>query len=147
MSSVRSMDDWISDSAAQPRLNAVLVASFGCLALSIATIGVYGVLSYRVNKRRGEIGLRLAMGAQRSDVLRLVMRDGMLVAFMGIAIGLVAAWLAGFVLSALLYDVQARDLATFVGVALALSLVAITACIAPALRASKSDPIVALGQE
>jgi ABC-type antimicrobial peptide transport system permease subunit len=82
------------------------------LALSTAAIGVYGALSYRFTQRKGKIGLRLALGAQRSDVLRLVLRDGMLVAFMGIAIGLVAAWLAGFVLSSLLYDVQARDLAS-----------------------------------
>jgi ABC-type antimicrobial peptide transport system permease subunit len=141
------MNDWISDSSAQPRLNAVLVASFGCLALSIAAIGVYGVSSYRVTQRRGEIRLRLALGGRRFGVLRLVLRDRMLLAFMGIAIGLVAAWLAGFVLSSLLYDVQARDLATFVNVALALSLVALAACIAPVLRASKIDPIVAIRQE
>ena len=144
MSSVRSMDDWLSQSAAQPRLNAVLVTISGCVALLIAAIGVYGVLSYVVNQRTREIGLRMALGAQRSGVLGLVVREGMVVAVAGIAAGLLMAGFASRVLSSLLYDVPARDPATFAGVAIALALVALAACVAPALRASKVDPIVAL---
>jgi len=147
MSSVRSMDEWLSDSAARPRLDAVLVAIFACVALLIAAIGVYGVLSYMVNQRTREIGLRMALGAQRSTVLRLVVREGMLVALAGIAAGLLAAILVSRVLSTLLYGVPARDPATFGVVAIALALVALAACVAPAMRASRVDPIVALRYE
>ena len=144
MSSVRSMDDWVSQSAARPRLNAALVAIFACVALLIAAIGVYGVLSYMVNQRTREIGLRMALGAQRSAVLRLVVKEGMLVALAGIAAGLLAAVLVSRVLATLLFDVPARDPVTFAAVAITLALVALAACAAPALRASKVDPIVAL---
>ena len=147
MFSVRSMDDWLSQSAAQPRLNAVLVTIFGCLALLIAAIGVYGVLSYMVNQRTREIGVRMALGAQRSGVLRLVVREGMVVAVAGIAAGLMVALLVSRVLSSLLYGIPARDPATFAGVAIMLASVALAACIAPALRASRVDPIVALRYE
>jgi putative ABC transport system permease protein len=144
MSSIRSMDDWLSQSAARPRLNAVLVAVFGCLALAIAAIGVYGVLSYLVNQRTREIGLRMALGAPRFRVLTLVIREGMLIALTGIAAGLLVALLASRALATLLYGVPARDPATFGAVAAALALVALVACIAPAWRASRVDPIVAL---
>jgi putative ABC transport system permease protein len=144
MSSIRSMDDWLSQSAARPRLNAVLVAVFGCLALLIAAIGVYGVLSYLVNQRTREIGLRMALGAPRFRVLTLVIREGMLIALTGIAAGLLVALLASRALATLLYGVPARDPATFGAVAAALALVALVACIAPAWRASRVDPIVAL---
>ncbi|HEY7388971.1 MAG TPA: ABC transporter permease [Bryobacteraceae bacterium] len=147
MSSVRSMDDWLSQSAAQPRLNAVLVTIFGGLALVIAAIGVYGVLSYLVNQRTREIGLRMALGAQRSSVLRLVVREGMLVAIAGIVAGVSMALVSSRVLSTLLYDVPPRDPMTFAAVAIALGLVALAACFVPALRASKVDPIVALRYE
>ena len=147
MSSVRSMEDWVSQSAARPRLNAVLVAIFASVALLIAAIGVYGVLSYMVNRRTREIGLRMALGAQRSAVLRLVVKEGMLVALAGIAAGLVAAVLISRVLATLLFGVPARDPATFAAVAITLALVALAACGAPALRASKVDPIVALHYE
>jgi putative ABC transport system permease protein len=138
------MDQWLSASAAQPRLNAVLVAVFACVAMLIAAIGVYGVLSYSVNQRTREIGLRMAMGAPRSSVLRLIVREGMLVALAGIGAGLVGAAAVSRVLASLLYGVPERDPATFAGVAAALAVVALAACAAPAWRASKVDPMVAL---
>jgi putative ABC transport system permease protein len=144
VSTVRSMDQWLSASAAQPRLNAVLVAVFACVAMLIAAIGVYGVLSYSVNQRTREIGLRMAMGAPRSSVLRLIVREGMLVALAGIGAGLVGAAAVSRVLASLLYGVPERDPATFAGVAAALAVVALAACAAPAWRASKVDPMVAL---
>jgi putative ABC transport system permease protein len=147
VSTVRSMDEWLSASAAQPRLNAVLVAIFACVALLIAAIGVYGVLSYSVNQRTREIGLRMAMGAQRGNVLRLVVREGMLVAVAGIGAGLIAAVAISRVLASLLYGVPVRDLRTFAAVAVSLGIVALAACLVPAWRASKVDPIEALRWE
>ena len=88
-SNVRTMEQWVSNDAAQPRLNAALLAAFACVALLIASIGVYGVLSYSVTQRSREIGLRIALGAQKGNVLRMVVREGMLVVLAGISIGLV----------------------------------------------------------
>ena len=101
------MEQWLSASAAQPRLNAVLVAVFACVAMLMAAIGVYGVLSYSVNQRTREIGLRMAMGAPRASVLRLIVREGMLVALAGIVAGLVGALGVSRVLASLLYGVPA----------------------------------------
>jgi putative ABC transport system permease protein len=144
MFNVRSMEEWLSQSAAQPRLNASLVAAFGCLALLIAAIGVHGVLLYLVSQRTREIGLRMALGAQRSQVMRLVLRQGMMVALAGIGIGLLIAFLLSGALASLLYGIAAHDPLTFAAVALILAAVAAGSCIAPALRASKVDPIMAL---
>jgi len=144
MFSVRSMNDWLSRSIAQPRLNAVLVTAFGCLALLMAAIGVYGVLSYLVNQRTREIGLRMALGAQRQRVIGLVIKEGMILALTGIAAGVLSALLVSQVLSSLLYGVAARDASTFAATAITLTLVALAACIAPAVRASRVDPILAL---
>jgi putative ABC transport system permease protein len=125
----------------------VLVAVFACVALLIAAIGVYGVLSYSVTERTREIGLRMAMGAQRGNVLRLVVREGMLVALAGIGVGLAAAMAINRVLASLLYGVPERDPATFAVVAASLAVVALAACASPGFRASKVDPIVALRHE
>ncbi|HEV3332436.1 MAG TPA: ABC transporter permease [Bryobacteraceae bacterium] len=147
VSTVRSMDQWLSLSAAQPRLHSILVAVFACLALLIAAIGVYGVLSYSVEQRSREIGLRMAMGAQRGSVLRLIVAEGMLVAIAGIGAGLAGAFAINRVLASLLYGVAERDPSTFAMAAVALAAVALAACVAPALRASKVDPMVALRHE
>ncbi len=144
VANVRSMNQWLSAEAAQPRLNAWLVAAFACVALALAAIGVYGVLSYSVNQRTREIGLRMAMGAGRASVLRLVVRQGMLVALAGIGAGLVGALGASRVLANLLYGVPQRDPVTFAAVAAALAGVALAACAVPAWRASRVDPMVAL---
>jgi len=140
----RSMDQWLSANAAQPRLNAWLVAIFAAVAMALAAIGVYGVLSYSVNQRTREIGLRMAMGAARSSVLRLIVQEGMLVALVGIAAGLLGAVAVSRVLGSLLFGVPERDPATLAAVAAALALVALAACVAPAWRASRVDPMVAL---
>src|SRR5882672_8601598 len=89
VSTVRTMDQWVSNNAAQPRLNAILLAVFACVALLIAAIGIYGVLAYSVNQRTREIGLRMALGAQQSNVLRLIVGEGMMVGLAGIGAGLI----------------------------------------------------------
>jgi len=147
VSTVRSMEQWMSESAAQPRLDSILVAVFAGLALLIAAIGVYGVLAYSVEQRSREIGLRMAMGAQRASVLRLIVREGMLVAVAGIAAGLAGALAISRVLESLLFGVAERDPATFAVAAVALGVVALAACAAPAWRASRVDPMVALRHE
>jgi putative ABC transport system permease protein len=147
MANVRSMQEWISTSAAQPRLNSVLLEIFSLVALLIAAIGIYGVLSYSVNQRTREIGVRVALGAQRSDVVRLVAREGMTIALAGIGAGLLAAFAISRVIASLLYGIQAHDLFTFAGVAVVLLFVAAIACYLPAIRATRIDPIVALRYE
>jgi len=120
---------------------------FAAVALLIAAIGVYGVLAYSVNQRTREIGLRMALGAQPSGVLWWVAGQGMLVSVAGIALGLVGAYAFNRVLASLLFDIQPRDSLTFVTVAGLLAAVALTACLVPARRASRVDPIVALRDE
>ncbi len=144
LSNVRTMDEWVSLNAAQPRLNAVLLGVFAALALVIAAIGIYGVLAYSVNQRRREIGLRMALGAEPDRVLRLVVGEGMRVGAIGIVIGLLGGLALGRVVSSLVYGVQVYDPPTFVGVAIILALISLAACFIPALRAARVDPIVAL---
>jgi putative ABC transport system permease protein len=117
------------------------------LALLIAAIGVYGVLSYSVNRRASEIGLRMALGARQSNVLQLVVREGMMVALAGIAAGLAGAFAVRRALASLLFGVQASDPATFVLVASVLAAIAFVACLLPARRAARIDPVIALRQE
>jgi ABC-type antimicrobial peptide transport system permease subunit len=147
LSNVRTAEDYVYNNAAQPRLNAVLVAVFAGVALLIAAIGVYGVLAYAVNQRAREIGLRMALGAQQRRVLWWVAGQGMLVAMIGIGVGLASAFALSRVLVILLFDTQPRDLRTFVAVAALLAVVAFAACFAPARRASLVDPIIALREE
>jgi putative ABC transport system permease protein len=147
MSNVRTMDDWVSNNAAQPRLNTVLLEVFAGVALLIAAIGIYGVLSYAVNQRTQEIGVRMALGAQRRDVLALVIREGMTMAMAGIGAGLIGAVGVSRALASLLFGMQARDPATFAVVAAILTVVAVAACCVPAWRATRVDPVVALRNE
>ena len=147
MSNIRTMQGWISDSAAQPRLNARLLGLFAAIALVIAAIGVYAVLAYSVAQRTREIGLRIALGAQPAGVLRLVIGEGMKVGLIGFAIGLLGALAAGRALASIVYGVPVSDPATFALVAVALALVALAACVIPARRAAKVDPMVALRHE
>ena len=147
LSNIRTMDEWVSNNAAQPRVNATLIGTFAGVALLIAAIGVYGVLAYSVNQRTREIGLRMALGAQQGGVLRWIVGQGMIVAFAGIAIGLVGALALSRLLASLLFGVQPRDPVTFGAVAAVLCAVAFTACLVPAVRASRVDPIVALREE
>ena len=144
MSSVRTMDEWVSNNAAQPRLNAILLAVFAGVAMLIAAIGIYGVLAYTVNQRTREIGLRMALGAPRGRVLRLIIREGMVVGAIGIGAGIVGALGFSRVLASLVFDVPVRDPLTYLVVAIALTIVAFAACVIPARKASRVDPMVAL---
>jgi ABC-type antimicrobial peptide transport system permease subunit len=126
------------------RMAAALLTLFGVLALILAAVGVYGVLSYSVNQQRQEIGIRRALGAQGADVLRLVATQGLRLALVGLAVGLALSFAFTRALSSLLYNVSATDPWTFVGVTAILLLVALLACFIPARRATHVDPLVAL---
>jgi predicted permease len=144
---VRSMDLVISDSLWQQRLWGLLLAAFAGLAVVLAAVGVYGVMSYSVSQRTRELGIRMALGAQPASVLRLVAGDGMRLVGTGLLIGLTAAFALTRLLRSLLYEVTTSDPWTYVGVSLLLLVVAFVACLIPAQRAARVDPLVALRQE
>jgi putative ABC transport system permease protein len=144
LANVRTMQEWISNNAAQPRLNARLLTLFAAMALLIAAIGIYAVLSYSVTQRMREIGLRIALGATPARVLRLVVSEGMKVALIGMCAGLLGALAVGRAVSSLVYGVAVHDPFTFGGVAVVLTVIAFAACFLPARRAAKVDPMVAL---
>jgi putative ABC transport system permease protein len=141
---IQTMDDRVSRSIDRPRYNATLLSLFALLALILTAVGIYGVISYSVSQRTHEIGIRIALGAQQRDVLKLVVGDGMLLTLIGIAIGLGAAFALTRVMSTLLFGVNATDPATYVVITLLLSAVALLACWIPARRAMKVDPMIAL---
>ena len=144
---IRTMEQLLSESVEQPRFRTVLLEIFALIAVSLATVGIYGVLAYSVSQRRHEIGIRMAIGARRSDVLWLVVGQGMLLTFIGVAIGVTGAFVLTRFLSTLLYEVRPTDPATFVVVPLLLAGVALLACYIPARRAMRVDPMVALRHE
>ena len=144
---LRSMDDVLRDSVRRPRMLMELFAGFAGLALLLAAIGIYGVLSYMVKQRRREIGIKMALGAERSDVLRSVLRQGLTFTSFGLAAGLVAALVLTRFMKTLLFGVQAHDPPTLAGVAVLITAVATAASVVPALRATRVDPIVALRDE
>ncbi|UCC30367.1 MAG: ABC transporter permease [Phycisphaerales bacterium] len=142
-----TLEQYIGQSVAQRRFAAILLSLYAAVAVALAAVGIYGVLSYSVARRTHEIGVRMAVGAQRSDVLRSVLKRGLALTAIGLGIGLAASLASTRVLSHLLYDVTATDPATFVGVSVLLAAVALLACYIPARRATKVDPIVALRDE
>jgi len=147
LTNVQTIGELLGQGLWAPRMGAALLAVFGGLALILAIIGVYGVLSYSVNQQTREIGIRMAMGAQTGRVLRLVVGQGMRLAGAGLILGLLVAFAAMRVLGSLLFGVSAHDPLTFVAVSLALALAAVLACYIPARRATKVDPIIALRYE
>jgi putative ABC transport system permease protein len=144
---VFTMDDVVTKSLSQSRFNTLLLGVFAGLALLLAAIGIYSVLSYSVRQRVPEIGIRLALGARMTDVLRMVVIEGMKPTLLGVAIGLAAALAMGRLVASLVFQVKPTDPTTFLAVAALLALIALLACVIPAYRASKVNPVVALRNE
>ncbi|MFZ0522391.1 MAG: ABC transporter permease [Candidatus Acidiferrales bacterium] len=144
---VKTMEDYLAVVLAQRRLNMTLLAFFAIVAALLAAIGIYGVMGYAVTQRSHEIGIRMALGAEPRDVLRMIVGDGMKLTGMGLSIGLLGSLLVMKYLESQLYGIKARDPLTFIGVAAGLALVALAACYFPARRATKVDPLVALRYE
>lgn len=147
ISNVNTMEQLVAQSVAQRRFGMFLVGIFAALALVLAVVGIYGVVSYSVAQRTNEIGVRMALGASASDVLRMVLKNGMTLALIGVGIGLAAAFAVTRLMVAMLFDVKPTDVATFAIVSVGLILVALLACYVPARRAMKVDPLVALRYE
>ena len=143
----RTLADYMAGSIAQPRLNAMLVGLFAVIALLLATAGIFGVMSYSVTQRTQEIGIRLALGAQRYDVFRLVVGQGMRFVGVGLLLGLIGVFASTRLLQSLLFGVGATDLLTILSVTILLAFVAFIACWWPARRASVVDPVIALRSE
>ena len=147
ISEVFTMDAVVADANAQPRFEMMLLGVFAVVALILAAVGIYGVMSYSVSRRTHEIGIRISLGASRTDVMKLVVRQGMVLALTGSAAGIAGALLLSRLMIKLLYGVQPTDPTTFVGVAMLLILVALAASYIPARRATRVDPMVALRYE
>lgn len=147
ISRAQTMNEVIADTLARQRFSMILLGSFAVVALLLASLGIYGVISYLVGQRTHELGIRIALGAERRDILRLVLGHGMSMALGGVALGILAALGLTRLLARLLFGVSATDPATFAAVSLFLIFVALVACYLPARRATKVDPLVALRNE
>jgi ABC-type antimicrobial peptide transport system permease subunit len=145
--STRSAEEYSMLGLLPQRVGASVTATLGLVGLLLAAIGVYGVTASAVARRRREIGIRMALGAQRRDIERLMIRPGLALAAVGVAIGAVGAALLSRLMSAVLFSVSATDALTYVSVSLLLIVVALTACYMPARRATKHDPLIALRTE
>jgi putative ABC transport system permease protein len=144
---VNTMETLLSTSVARARFSASLLTVFSFVALVMAAVGIYGVMSYSVLQRTHEIGVRMALGAQRFDVLKLMVRKGIVLGIVGVAAGLAASFALTRLISTLLFEVTATDTATFAGVSIGLFLVTLAACYLPARRATRVDPLKALRYE
>jgi putative ABC transport system permease protein len=144
---LQTMDQVISRSTTPRRFNLFLLGGFACLALILSAIGIYGVIAYSVVRRVHEIGIRMALGAQRTDVVRLIVGQGVLLLGIGLVVGILGALVLTRSLASFLYDIQPTDPATFACVVVILAAVALVACYIPACRATKVDPITALRYE
>jgi len=141
------MDQAMGNWAAERRLTMILVAAFAALALALGAVGVYGVVAYTVARRTREIGVRMALGASARDVLAMVLREGGTLTGVGVALGVAGALASSRVLAGFLYGVTPTDAAVFVSVPAVLAIVALGACVVPALRAARVDPVTALRSE
>jgi putative ABC transport system permease protein len=144
---VRTMEELVAGAMSQPKLQAMLLSIFSILAVTLASIGIYGVLAYSVTQRTREIGVRIALGATPSSAFRMVLKEGLGLASIGVVIGLAAAVATAGALRGLLYDTEPLDPAIFSGVTALLVLVAAAACAVPALRATRVDPAIVLREE
>jgi putative ABC transport system permease protein len=144
---VMTMERRLADSVATRRFNLILLGAFALLALALASVGVYGVISYVVTQRTHEVGIRMALGAEAVDVRRLFLKQGMRLVLVGVVAGLVGAFALTRVMTTLLFGVAAADPLTFAGAAVLLILIALAACYLPARRATKVDPVIALRYE
>ncbi|HEX8774048.1 MAG TPA: ABC transporter permease [Pyrinomonadaceae bacterium] len=144
---IRTMEQLLNQSIAQRRLNMMMLGAFSLVALLLATSGIFGLMAYTVAQRTHEIGIRMALGAQQRDILRLIFGQGMSLTMIGLGVGLVAAFGLTRVMASLLFGVSATDPLTFLGIALLLAVVALIACYIPARRALKVDPMIALRYE
>jgi putative ABC transport system permease protein len=147
ISTVHSMDELVSTSLAQPRFSSLLLTLFAGIALMLAAVGLYGVISYAVSQRTREIGIRMALGARPADILRLMGTEGLRMTALGLTLGIGGAFLATRWLSALLFEVTPHDAASFLALPMALGMVAAVACWIPARRAARVDPLVCLREE
>jgi len=147
VSDIQTMDHIVSESVTQPRFNLFLLGLFSAIALLLSAAGIYGVTAYSVTQRTQELGIRLALGAQVSDVLKMILGQGMTVIAIGLVIGLAAAFGLMRLMRSLLFGVGENDPLTFVAITLVLAGVALLACFIPARRAAKVDPLIALRAE